>query len=365
VIVALAVLIALALVAYVGSRPPLPPPFGLAANGVIAFDAGGRIMAVDVDGNGLHALTSGPGTDSEAAFSPDGTRIGWWHQDGSAVSLMVAKADGQAPTRLLTLTPPGEQFAERPVWSPDSSTIAITVVMRSGSADHPEIWLIDAASGGHSVLLPQSIFGVQYPAFSPDGTRVAFLGEPTHRAEGFLYVANRGGGDLVRVSQRASSDTTGFIGVAQWAPDSPTIAVEFGDSGRLDRDILLLAPDRLDERTLVAGEEDESHPAWSPDGARIAYWRSTVGFLWRLVIRDVASGTELTAGFDDATADSIVWSPDAAFVTVSRCGATTCEILRVDAADPTSAPVVVARLPPKSYEVALDRAYWSWQRLAP
>lgn len=364
-VVVVGLLALLVAAAYIGSRPRVPSPFGPAANGLIAFDDGSRIVVTDGTGRAPLPLTSGPGVDSRASFSPDGLRIAFWREDGPRVSLMTAEANG-SNVRELAATGPGILFAlEPPAWSPASDRVAVTVIDETGTGPHAEIWIVEVGRGSRTVFLPATLFGAEGPRWSPDGTRLAFRGEPTRRAESFLYAANVDGTGLIRLAERASSAATGYLGVPRWSPDGRQILVEFGNVGRLGRDIILLATDRLDETLLIATGKDETSPAWSPDGNRLAFWRSTTGFLWRVVVRDLDSGLEEASTLEGPTADTILWSPDGEIVTVSRCEATRCELLRLDPDDPSGPPILVAQLPPKSYDVSYDQAYWSWQRLAP
>ena len=65
-------LIAAALAAYVGSNRPLPAPFGLAANGVVALvDDAGAIQRVDPVSGEAVVIVPGPGN-SRPTYSPDG-----------------------------------------------------------------------------------------------------------------------------------------------------------------------------------------------------------------------------------------------------------------------------------------------------
>src|SRR3954447_20019167 len=58
VLVAAALLVAVLALA-VGSRRPVPPPFGLAANGVITSWTAGDVFVSNADGSGLHPLIAG------------------------------------------------------------------------------------------------------------------------------------------------------------------------------------------------------------------------------------------------------------------------------------------------------------------
>ena len=76
-LIVLAVLVAIATaLAIAGSRQPrVPAPFGLAANGQIAYGADGDILVADPDGTHAHAAISGPSADFAAAYTRDGTQL--------------------------------------------------------------------------------------------------------------------------------------------------------------------------------------------------------------------------------------------------------------------------------------------------
>ena len=68
-------LLALAVaIALVGSQRRLPPPFGLAAPGVVAFVADGDLWTANPDGSNRVRLTTDPRIDGFPVFSRDGTR---------------------------------------------------------------------------------------------------------------------------------------------------------------------------------------------------------------------------------------------------------------------------------------------------
>src|SRR4029077_15346819 len=108
---------------------------------------------------------------------------------------------------------------EAPVWNPDSRRIAISIVDFTTDSDAARIWIVDADHGGHTELLPPSLFAAEGPAWSPDGDRIAFLGEPTRRPESFLYVSAPDGTGLVRLSEKASNSDEGYLQLPRWSPD--------------------------------------------------------------------------------------------------------------------------------------------------
>ena len=368
-VVLLALLIAgLAVAAIVGSRPRIPAPFGLAANGIVVYDDGSHIVASEPDGSNDHPLLSGPGLDTRPSISLDGQRIAFLREQGTKTSLMVANVDGSGARELVTTDSAAGivMIEDAPAWAPDSGRIAISILDTGNPIPGARIWIVDADVGGHTELLPSPLFAAQYPAWSPAGDRIAFLGEPTRHPESFLYVSALDGTGLVRLSNRPSSPEAGFLQLPRWSPDGKHIAVHYGLAGNLARDVLLLATDHLEEEVIAGTDEDEAQPAWSPDGGRLAYWRAGDDWQWQVVILDLATRSETVLAPVSATSDSLAWSPDGTEITALRCTSDTeCELVALHARDPTAEPIVLAHVAPKSYDVSTDQAYWSQQRLAP
>jgi Tol biopolymer transport system component/DNA-binding winged helix-turn-helix (wHTH) protein len=108
------------------------------------------------------------------------------------------------------------------------------------------------------------------PAFSPDGSRIAFAwhGDPTGGAKGFdLYVKAVGSETLLRLTQHPSE----WISPA-WSPDGAQIA--FHRMAGTDTGIYTVpalgGPERKLRSTRIAGEAS-SFISWSPDGKWIAF----------------------------------------------------------------------------------------------
>ena len=81
-------------------------------------------------------------------------------------------------------------------------------------------------------------------------------------------------------------------------------------------------------------------------------------------IRDLTSGETKALHPDGVLSDTIRWSPDGTRIGALHCPTDTqCELWLLDASG-TREPVVV-QVGPKDYSQSDDRAYWSWQRLAP
>ena len=196
-----------------------PSPAMLASNGEIVFVKDGKdlrlhIYASQSDGTEVRQLTEGNGHDSHPAVSPDGRAIAFSHD------------------------------------LPDENVAEIATISIDGG---PITWRSDRYPD------------VGEPAWSPDGTRISFVGYGVDRAD--LYVADLGTDQVRRIPLPGDGDATQAH--PSWSPDGSRIAIA------LDWDILIVGPDGSDPRWVVETiDTAEFAPAWSPDGTRIAFLSS-------------------------------------------------------------------------------------------
>jgi TolB protein len=147
----------------------------------IAFSgqSGSDIYVINKDGSGLTRLTTHAGADISPAWSPDGTRIAFVKiRQGSNLKIYVMKAARESETnRAQRLTTASLSTLEEldPAWSPDGTRIAFA---RNPDASSPtndfELYSIKA-NGSDQIRLTTTSIG-QEPAWSPDGTKIAFRG---------------------------------------------------------------------------------------------------------------------------------------------------------------------------------------------
>ena len=128
---------------------------------------------------------------------------------------------------------------------------------RSGDGD---IYALDPDA--HQVLNRVTDFsGAELsPAYSPDGTRVAFVATADGNPE--LYVMDADGTNARRLT--TSSDAEG---APAWTPDGKQLVYEV--RRRNDVDVWIASADGTDAHALTSGAR-ASQPAVSPDGTRAA-----------------------------------------------------------------------------------------------
>jgi hypothetical protein len=347
-------LLALAVAIFVvGSPRRLPPPFGLAAPGSVAFVADGHLWTANPDGSGRVQLTFDPRIDGFPTFSRDGTKIAFkrflvpdsfpgWEDWGD---VMVADADGGNPIVL-------DKTVHSPspiTWSPDGRFIVYSRTV--GNNDQVSVAAIDGSMWRQVTTGTPSIWA---PTLSPDGRTIAFV-KGFSPSLGIFVIQTDGTGEH-SVTQ---SSVEGFDSM-EWSPDGTTILYAAGpaESGQL---LWSVGLDGEPERRLVDTPRSDYAPTWSPDGLSIAWLSQAPGGVTR-VMGGRADGSNLD--FISETGDWYLpqWSPDARHV------------LAVDGRNGGGQPIVaildpLGISPMTSFAIpdvpGFGRAdFASWQRLA-
>ena len=232
-------------------------------NGKIAFSAfrNGNmdVYTVNSDGSGQTRLTTDPSWDFDPAWSPDGGKIAYTERvdDFGHSFITVMDADGSNKQRVWTLP---EFSLGQPSWSPTGAELAMTVRISSLDIFRGRA---DGQGSFTAVAAPQFNHSNQAPAWSPDGSQVAY-GQHDFRpavSSYDLHVANVDGTGDVNLTPTPSE----YEMFPNWSPDGRTIAIgdEVSDAG-----IRLYDADG-GNRTVVPGSSRDTHPAFSPDGTKL------------------------------------------------------------------------------------------------
>jgi Tol biopolymer transport system component len=172
-----------------------------------------------------------------------------------------------------------------------------------------DIYLQRVGGQNAIILTEDSPVDDTQPAFSPDGTRIAFRSE---RDGGGIFVMGATGESVKRVSD------TGFN--PAWAPNGERLVfstVGVSNSSRLERSGKLRIV-RVDSGEIQAIEvnEDAVQPHWSPHGYRIAFWSFRLSERnYRDIATVPAEGGEIVPVTRDQHVDwNPVWSPDGRYL---------------------------------------------------
>jgi Tol biopolymer transport system component len=194
------------------------------------------IFVVAADGSGLRKLTSGPERDTQAAWSPDGSRIAFTRdtEEGGVPSLWVVGADGSDAHRIARGGPAA--------WSPDGTRLVVGGLggLRVMNAD---------GSGTRTIRSGES----EPAAWSADGRRILFSSWRDGNAE--IYTVNADGRRLRRLTRNPREDWA-----ADFSPDGHKILFSSDRSGL--RQVFTMNLDGSGVRNLSRSRANDWATSW-------------------------------------------------------------------------------------------------------
>src|SRR6266566_2376774 len=210
----------LALAACERVQPPVAPPqfdgsASQSGSGRIAFvsnrDGNSEIYVKNADGTGLTRLTDDPAVDVYPAWSPDGSRIAFTSTRDGHYNIYVMNADGSGVTQLTTST--GQVGSEAPAWC--GTQIAYT------SDDYispfPDVYVMNDDGTGQTRLTLNNAAFDEFPTWSPSCAQIAYTSDPGGHDQ--VFVMNADGSGITQLTNGSYKNS-----YPAWSPDGSRIA---------------------------------------------------------------------------------------------------------------------------------------------
>jgi len=264
------------------------------ANGRIAFSDVTGIASMNPDGSGQWGVELQVG-DQSPAWSPDGSQLAVVTHWAGRYGLLVMQPDGSGQQELTS-----DIGDLDPAWSPDGTKIAFT--------NGANVYTVPATGGARTRVSDNA--GNSYashPTWSPDGKTIAyalFSGHETaqnveiYSTSILLLDAASGKQTPLPLSRTNENENDS---APAWSPDGSSIAFASDRSGS-STSLYTVAPDGSNLRAVTATGYD-SGPAWSPDATQIAFVRNQQ--VW-VTARDGTGAHQLTTGDGNSTP---AWQP--------------------------------------------------------
>jgi Tol biopolymer transport system component len=212
--------------------------FLFSSNKVYENEMYSDIFVMDINGSEMINLTNSHSVDSDPMWSPDGSKIVFVSERNGYTELFMMNIDGTHQNSISTISQLPSWIAEcQSIYGPNA---------QNSSEENSEYYL----------ELPYGCMLDNDPAWSPDGSKIAFVSARDGNKE--IYMMNVNGTGLINISNHTADDDN-----PSWSPDGSKIIFASNRDGDYYQ-IFIMNIDGSDVIQVTSDYGNKYSPAWRP-----------------------------------------------------------------------------------------------------
>lgn len=273
----------------------------------IAFDSSDTgltsLWSMSAEGDDLKKLSGELRNAADVIYAPDGRSVYFVTDRGDSIQQLNVSASGEPigePIKILDAT--GSRIRQISV-SADGKHFVYSALSTSGDIWSNEISLAATSASDHPAQLTQDKnTRNSWPAFSPDGKRIAYLAYSVG-ASFELWIMDRDGKNKYQLTTESGNPS--------WFPDGKRIGFACRDGNRTAFCSLAIEGRKLEKLFDFEGYTHVTR--LSPDGKQVAFNSTRDGTI-NVWIESLEGGSPGQLTFDRELAGFPAWSPDGKWI---------------------------------------------------
>lgn len=236
------------------------------------------VYSINSQGRGLNLLTLSDNDDDlndeggrQPDYSPDGQRIVISARRGETPALyLMDPLRGDRDDATQVTDPAGNGADTEPNYHPNGTQIVYTSTRRDGNAD---IRIINTDGTGMTPVIETGA-EEHWAAVSPDGTMLAYQSDAAGTTDVWvkdISALGTAGYDPTDPGTNLTAGSPFRNEAPAWSPDGTKIAFHSNRNG--DFDIFMMNADGSEQVAVTADARSDGYPVFSPDGTELAITR--------------------------------------------------------------------------------------------